>query len=167
MIQCNNCGQVNAQESNFCRFCGAKSVSMQQNQFNPPNQTPPTAQGTDFEYAPPRPHVWKTDELHVSDNKTRPTEQINRVQPLANFEAVTNQTARTQPLARYQQNNLAYGYRCPRCASQLLPRLERKVSSAGWITFAVLMVAFFPLFWIGLLIKEDVRVCPVCNLKSK
>jgi RNA polymerase subunit RPABC4/transcription elongation factor Spt4 len=167
MIQCNNCGQVNAQESNFCRFCGAKSGPMPQTQFNPPNQIPPSAQGINYEYAPPRPHVWKTDELQISENKSRPTEQINRVQPLASFEAVTNQTARTQPLAQYQQNNLAYGYRCPRCASQLLPRLERKVSSAGWITFAILMVAFFPLFWIGLLIKEDVRVCPVCNLKSK
>ena len=70
-----------------------------------------------------------------------------------------------QPLVHQQPNNMAYGYRCPRCASQALPNVVRKISTAGWITFAVLMVAFFPLFWIGLLIKEDVRVCPVCNLR--
>lgn len=167
MIQCNNCGQVNAQESNFCRFCGAKSVPMQQNNFNPPNQLPSSGHGSNYEYSPPRPYVWKTDEFQVSENKTRQTQQINRVQPLAELEAASNQNARPQPLVPYQQYNLSYGYRCPRCASQLLPRIERKISSAGWVTFAVLIVAFFPLFWIGLLIKEDVRICPVCNLKSK
>jgi hypothetical protein len=49
--------------------------------------------------------------------------------------------------------------------SQFLPRMERRISTAGWITFAVLLVFFFPLFWIGLLIKEDVRICPACNTK--
>jgi hypothetical protein len=47
--------------------------------------------------------------------------------------------------------------------SNMMPRLERKISTAGWITFAVLLVFFFPLFWIGLLIKEDVHICPACN----
>jgi hypothetical protein len=41
--------------------------------------------------------------------------------------------------------------------------MERKISNAGWVVFAVLLVTFFPLFWIGFLIKEDVPVCPVCN----
>lgn len=165
MNQCNNCGQVNAQESNFCRFCGTKIVLMPQNQFVP--QPLPHLNGNDnnYEYSPPRPYSWKTDEFQVPENKTRQNQQINRVQALNNLEAVTNQTARPQPLVHQQPSHLSYGYRCPRCASQLLPKIERKISTAGWIVFALFLVMFFPLFWIGLLIKEDVRVCPVCNLK--
>lgn len=165
MNQCNNCGQVNAQESNFCRFCGTKIVLMPQNQFIP--QPAPHLNGNDnnYEYSPPRPYSWKTDEFQVQDNKKGQSQQINRVQSLNNLEAITNQTARPQPLVHQQPSHLAYGYRCPRCASQLLPKIERKISTAGWIVFALFLVMFFPLFWIGLLIKEDVRVCPVCNLK--
>jgi hypothetical protein len=60
---------------------------------------------------------------------------------------------------------IAQAYRCPRCFSQHLPRYEKKISTAGWIVFAVLLITFFPLFWIGFLIKEDVRICPMCNLR--
>ncbi|MGI8669729.1 MAG: LITAF-like zinc ribbon domain-containing protein [Aridibacter sp.] len=70
-----------------------------------------------------------------------------------------------QPLAYRQPQNMNYAYRCPRCAGQQTPRFERKISTAGWIIFAVLLVVFFPLFWIGLLIKEDVQFCSVCNLR--
>jgi RNA polymerase subunit RPABC4/transcription elongation factor Spt4 len=65
-------------------------------------------------------------------------------------------------LAYRQPSYLGQQYHCPHCGSEYLPRIERRISNAGWITFAVLMVAFFPLFWIGLLIKEDVRICPSC-----
>jgi hypothetical protein len=45
-----------------------------------------------------------------------------------------------------------------------LPRLERKISTGGWITFAVLIFFGFtiPFCWIGLLIKEDTHTCPAC-----
>ena len=152
MIQCTNCGQVNTETSNFCRFCGTKFLQSQF--FN----------GENYEYSPPHPYSWKTDEFQVADKKSQKTEQINRVQPLAD-PYLTNQTARPQPLAYQQQQNMAYGYRCPRCASQVFPTTVRKISTVGWIVFAVLMVLFFPLFWLGLLIKEDVRVCPACNLR--
>ena len=152
MIQCTNCGQVNTDTSNFCRFCGTKF---------PQNQV---SNGTGYEYSPPRPYSWKTDEFQVAENKKQRTQQINQVQPLADTFAA-NQPPRPQPLAHQHPQNLAYGYHCPRCSSQLLPKAVKRVSTAGWITFAVLMVVFFPLFWIGLLIKEDVRMCPVCNLR--
>ena len=152
MIQCQNCGQINTETSNFCRFCGTKFLQSQMS----------NNQG--YESSPPRPYSWKTDEYQVAEKKPQKTQPVNRVQPLQN-PYITNQAARPQPLAYQQPNNMAYGYRCPRCATQALPNVVRKVSTAGWITFAVLMVMFFPLFWIGLLIKEDVRVCPVCNLR--
>ena len=151
MIQCQNCGQVNTQTSNFCRFCGTKFL---QSQFQ---------NGNGYEFSPPRPYVWKTDEFQVSESKARKSKQINQVRPLVQPPPMPQQNP--QPLAYHQPNNLAQNYHCPRCASQLFPRYERKISTAGWIVFAVLLVTFFPLFWIGFLIKEDVRICPVCNLR--
>ncbi len=150
MIQCQNCGQVNAATSNFCRFCGTKFLPAQ------------FSNGGNYEFEPPRPYVWKTDEFQVSESKARKSKQINQVQPLAAF--INNQTASHQLLA-YREQLTAYAYRCPRCSNGQPPRYEKKVSTAGWIVFAVLMVVFFPLFWIGLLFKEDVPFCSVCNLR--
>lgn len=152
MIQCTNCGQINTDTSNFCRFCGTKFLQMQ------------TSNEADYEYSPPRPYSWKTDEFQVAESKKPRTQQANRVQPLPNPYA-TNQPSRPQSLVYQQPQNMAYGYHCPRCASQIPPQPVRKISTAGWIVFAVLLVTFFPLFWIGFLIKEDVRICPVCSLR--
>jgi RNA polymerase subunit RPABC4/transcription elongation factor Spt4 len=151
MMQCQNCGQINTATTNFCRFCGTKFPS---NQFS---------SGGNYEIDPPSPYVWKTDELKVAESRARKSKQINQVQPLENF--INNQPARPQPLAFRQHQNLAHTQICPRCANQQVSIYKRKVSTAGWIVFAVLMVVFLPLFWIGLLIKEDVRFCSVCNLR--
>lgn len=173
MIQCNKCGQGNAFESNFCRFCGNRLLQPQQNNIIPQN-----GNGGSYEVSPPRPYVWKTDEFQINDSTSaRKTEQINRVEPLTDLnktamlhqqpQQMMNNFPPPQPqhLAHQQQTNMAFGYRCPRCATQLLPRIVRKISPVGWVLFAVLLIAFFPLFWIGFLIKEDTRVCPVCNLR--
>lgn len=160
MIQCQNCGQVNNQSSNFCRFCGTK--------FSPEQFT----NGANYEFQPPRPYSWKTDEFQISESKARKTQQMN-FQPPNQFQPPVQQhqqqflqPQRPQPLV-YQQTpqHLAFKQMCPRCGGQHFPRIERKISQAGWITFAVLLVTIPFLFWIGLLIKEDVRVCPVCNLR--
>lgn len=158
MIQCQNCGQVNNQSSNFCRFCGSK--------FSPEQ----FANGANYEFQPPRPYSWKTDEFQISESKARKTQQMNFQQPNQFQPPVQQQQflqpQRPQPLV-YQQTpqHLAYKQMCPRCGGQHFPQIERKISQAGWITFAVLLVTIPFLFWIGLLIKEDVRVCPVCNLR--
>lgn len=164
MVQCQNCGNVNNYGSNFCRFCGTKmavgappSQPRQQQQ-----QQQQQSQDQSYEYNPPRPYSWKTDEFQVpTDAKARKTQhEINRVQPLSNF----NQP---QPLVYQQQNTAtpAYGYRCPRCGTQNLPITSRKISTAGWVVFAVLLIFTFFFFWIGLLMKEDVKTCPVCGLQ--
>jgi hypothetical protein len=38
-----------------------------------------------------------------------------------------------------------------------------KISSEGWLAFILLLFFCAPLFWIGLLMKEEYRVCPVCR----
>jgi hypothetical protein len=78
MLQCQNCGQVNNQSSNFCRFCGTPFASQQ------------NSGGADYEFSPPRPYVWKTDEFQINESKARKTQQVNfatppqQVQPLNN-----------------------------------------------------------------------------------
>ena len=146
MITCQNCGNTLSSESNFCRFCGTK--------FNMPQPAPAPQ---DYNFTPPRPYSWKTDEFQTQ-NEAR---QRQGSDPLQN----AGSSFSAQPLAYQQPYSPVQAFRCPSCGSTYLPRLERRVSTAGWITFAVLLVLFFPLFWIGLLIKEDVRVCQVCNAR--
>lgn len=118
-------------------------------------QQPPPS----YEYNPPRPYAWKTDEFQAADPRAGKTQPINQVQPL------TNQRGFTQPMTNYRQAPMGYNYRCPNCGTQNFPMIEKKISTAGWIVFGVLLVMFFPLFWIGLLIKEETKVCPICRAR--
>lgn len=153
MIHCQNCGQTNAPTSNFCRSCGLRITAPQVQQFGNNYEN-------NYENSPPRPYVWKTDE-YQTQNEPRKSKPINQVQPLmGQFPAPTQQA-----LAYQRPGQITQGYRCPRCSSQYMPRIERRISTAGWIVFAILLVTFFPLFWIGFLMKEEVRTCPVCNLR--
>ena len=127
---------------------------------HPPQPQSQPQNGGSYEFAPPRPYSWKTDEFQISESKAR--KPLSQVQPLGQPFA-GNQPA--QPLANRQPQYMAQDYRCPRCGSQHYPKYERKISTAVWIVFAVLLVMFFPLFSIGFLIKEDVGMCPVCNLR--
>ncbi|MFN2501546.1 MAG: LITAF-like zinc ribbon domain-containing protein [Pyrinomonadaceae bacterium] len=113
-----------------------------------------------YDYSAPRPYAWKTDEFQTQ-TEARPTGQGG----LARDTDHTGQAFSPGPLSYQPSNHLRQAFRCPHCMSQFQPRVERRVSTAGWITFAVLLVFFFPLFWIGLLIKEDVKVCQSCNRK--
>jgi hypothetical protein len=152
MNPCQNCGRINAAEANFCRFCGTRFGVRQPVVPDP------------FDHAAPRPYAWKTDEFQAQQSPKGTVPIDGRVQ---------NVTSAFTPPANYHAAPLAFQgaqypsqpFRCPRCMSQYLPRMERRVSTAGWITFAVLLVFFFPLFWIGLLIKEEVPVCQTCNSK--
>lgn len=152
MIQCQNCGQTNNYGSNFCRFCGTRMVM------------PQNAQPVKDEYVQPRPYMWKTDEYQVRDNPVRKTQNFRQSQM---SQEPNTMTMRTSTAAYRQPDFAAYGYHCPRCGSQHPPQVTRKISAAGWVVFAILLVSgFFSLFcWIGLLIKEEIRVCPVCNVR--
>ena len=157
MNPCQNCGKLNTPETNFCRFCGTKFNFQKPVMDNP------------FDYSAPKPYAWKTDEFQTQ-NETRPQPQIQQrptepVIPLTDQFNPVYQNFQPAPLAYQQTRQMGQPFRCPHCMSQYLPRVERRISQAGWITFAVLLVFFFPLFWIGLLIKEDVQVCQSCQTK--
>ena len=154
MIKCQNCGNTNNPESHFCRFCGTK-FRVQQTHVPVVNNP--------YDFAAPRPYSWKTDEFQTQ-NEARKTLNASATAPIAS----QFQDARTrnvdQQIGFRAHQEMSQPYRCPHCMSQFLPRIERRISTAGWITFAVLLVFSMGLFcWIGLLIKEDTRVCPSCN----
>jgi RNA polymerase subunit RPABC4/transcription elongation factor Spt4 len=145
MILCQNCGKENSPESQFCRFCGARMIVRQSAQ----------------EYRPPRPYAWQTDEFQ--------TQSEARVARTADHVVTPNQ--QIAPQGFYAPAIMAYSgpqditgrYRCPSCGTSYLPLIERRVSPAGWITFSLLLVFTLVFFWIGLLMKEDVAICPVCK----
>jgi hypothetical protein len=56
-------------------------------------------------------------------------------------------------------------FRCPYCASEAKPVWRSKRGTSGLIVFLVLLVVFFPLCWIGLLMKDHYRVCADCRMK--
>ena len=163
MNKCQNCGQVNTAESQFCRFCGTKFMQaypvpqqqQQPQQFVPPQQ---------YEYKPPRAYSWQTDEFKT---KTDPRKTSGVDEPLTqqHIQFPAQSAFRAAPLAARGPQFMDPNYRCPSCMSQFLPKTERRISTTGWIVFAVLLVVFFPLFWVGLLIKEDVHTCPSCSTR--
>ena len=65
----------------------------------------------------------------------------------------------------YEDRPARRGFRCPYCGSTEAPVVRSKISTAGWVTFAVLLLVCLPLFWIGLLMKEDYRECHECGIK--
>ncbi|MGI8812412.1 MAG: LITAF-like zinc ribbon domain-containing protein [Pyrinomonadaceae bacterium] len=152
MIQCQNCGQTNSAESQFCRFCGTKFLQRQ------------TAVHQSYEVQPPRAYSWKTDEFQTKTD-ARKTATLDQQNTQNHLQFPPYQAAASSAMVDRGVQFMDPNYRCPHCRSQFLPKTERRISTAGWITFAVLLVTIFPLFWIGLLIKEDVYVCPSCSTR--
>lgn len=143
MIQCQKCLQGNAEQTQFCRFCGTRLMLPQ-----------PASRQNDYQQAAPRPYAWQTDEYQ--------TQSEPRVRPQSQYPG-QNSYPTGQPLAYASPQYMASNYRCPNCGTTVLPVVERRISTAGWITFSLLLVFTFIFFWIGLLMKQDVSVCPVCR----
>lgn len=165
MQTCQNCGNFNSDESNFCRFCGTRAHSplptrRQEQPFATQALGEPlpglenNTAGDPYTFSPPPPYSWKTDEFRTNNQARKtlnlPPQAFSELPPPAH-------------LANYHGGAVAGNYRCINCGTTFLPRIERKISTAGWITFALLLAFIFPLFWIGLLIKEDQYVCPMCR----
>jgi hypothetical protein len=82
----------------------------------------------------------------------------------AAVEEVASEPIPVEPV-RLRYRHGVVGFRCPYCQTDEPPMLRRRISIGGWIVFAALLIFCFPLFWIGLLIKEDYRVCRYCKIK--
>lgn len=59
-------------------------------------------------------------------------------------------------------------YNCPFCEYQGPPIVSKKISSSGWILFAVLLLVCVPLCWLPFVLdgcKEEVRKCSGCGAR--
>jgi hypothetical protein len=136
-IFCHNCGQPNASIARICRYCGtALSAGSQTSAPRPPGYAPPPQ--SDFTGLP----LWATDPPPA------PVQPL--VQPLG------------QPLGQPQPHATAH-FRCPHCQSTAPPVVAKRIGTAGWIVFFTLLIACFPLCFIGLFIKEEYRMCSWCR----
>lgn len=54
---------------------------------------------------------------------------------------------------------------CRICGSMRHPYVHKEIGTTGIAMIIILLVLFFPLFWIGLLIKDEFLVCPDCGNK--
>lgn len=106
-----------------------------------------------------RPYAWQTDEFQTQSSKRSYAKGTAEHFPLnpANNPQSSNFLAPNAP------RDLSGSYRCPNCGTNYLPVIEQRISTAGWVTFSLLLVFTFIFFWVGLLMKENVSVCPVCK----
>ncbi len=147
MITCANCGQQNPESDLFCRRCG---MGLRARPRMP--ETEP-----DFEQRPPRPYSWSTGEFTSEPKGARETRQIEIGRGFEDPFRTSEYPAR---VGRAQMMPV---YRCPHCGTTSLPIVTKRVSTAGWVVFSTLLIFTLFLFWIGLLMQEEVRVCSVCN----
>lgn len=54
---------------------------------------------------------------------------------------------------------------CENCGSNARPYVTSGISESGWVTFAILLILFFPLCWIGLLMNETRVKCSDCGAR--
>lgn len=54
---------------------------------------------------------------------------------------------------------------CPYCGSEEHPLIRSKVSGGGWVIFVIVLLIFFPLCWVGLLMRERYHVCYDCGVR--
>lgn len=62
------------------------------------------------------------------------------------------------------QSHIGPVLQCPYCHHVGRVRIAQKTSTGGWILFVVILFVFFPLCWIGILIKQDYYVCAFCGI---
>jgi DNA-directed RNA polymerase subunit RPC12/RpoP len=57
------------------------------------------------------------------------------------------------------------GFECPYCGCDSPPARRSEVSATGWVILVVMLLFCFPLFFIGLFIKDEYRVCRDCGTR--
>lgn len=139
---CQNCGQFNDNDQNYCRFCGTALLQPQ-----------PLKQSDNQ----PKPYGWASPSSPLHSFGDAPSEP-QQVQPIQRQPPVyaPPHAPNTNPLPQRT------GYHCPRCNSTALPVVQSQISDGGWLTFVLMLLFCFPLFWIGFLMKDEYRVCPTC-----
>jgi DNA-directed RNA polymerase subunit M/transcription elongation factor TFIIS len=105
-----------------------------------------------------------TKSSRMVQSRGRIEAEIRRSRPSSRVEEFDDDEFDDRPVRRRSARRYDDGgFACPFCGSHDSPYTRSKISTAGWIIFAILLLVFWPLFWIGLLIKENYRVCADCG----
>lgn len=113
-------------------------------QYSPPPSSPPPPRYDDRPQYTPPPPMYGQGQPQGAYNPYAPPAPGSLPVPMA-----------------YGQT--AIGFQCPFCRATMPPLTRERVSQTGWIVLVILLLFCFPLFWIGLLIKEPYRVCSQCG----
>ena len=54
---------------------------------------------------------------------------------------------------------------CPHCGEAEGTYERKDIAQEGWVVLVILAVFFWPLFWIGLLMKQNFLICRACGFK--
>ncbi len=142
--KCPQCGMVNWVSDVSCKRCGA---ILSGGGAGAPSPVEKIIRGTNplsrepKDYSAPQPPQWAQD---VSPVLAAPRAAPVYVAP--------------------QQQQQPISFKCPFCQSPYAPFVVQKVSTGGWIVFAVMVMSCFPLCWIGLLMKENTHICSSCGM---
>jgi len=98
------------------------------------------------------------------DQRRQATQQREYVPPSHLWANETPPAAPVQTFGGGAQTPATAGYRCPSCGTTQPPLIEKKISTDGWVVFAALLLFCFPFFWIGLLMRKEHHVCPICRV---
>lgn len=115
---------------------------------------------------PPVPEPQKATQKTVLANLEEPLVELSPVQPPP-FEQPPPHQERVRDYDDDDERPRRYAgrFRCVYCGTNSPPYFEKRISPSGWVVFVVLLLFCFPLFFIGLLIQEDYRVCSRCGIK--
>lgn len=136
-----------------CPRCGAY-LEAEDHCMGQKHACPKCAQRLQVPPCPPRDNRTVLGKLLATDNKTilgRPLD-----------EAVILEFA-DEDDPRLQRNCRPSSFECPRCGSREKPEIRKETAGVGWILFAVLLVFFFPLCWLGIFMRETWEVCRHCG----
>lgn len=86
--------------------------------------------------------------------------------PIAHVSRSSSRRTDDDGSARPRRKRERSSWECPECGCPEKPYRRNRISQSGWIVFALFLVFFFPLFFIGLLMTEDYYECPECRFKS-
>ena len=73
--------------------------------------------------------------------------------------------SRRRSSRRRRGSSARFGSTCTACGSDAPPIHRSQISPAGWVVFVVMLLVCWPLFFIGLMMKEEYSVCADCGAR--